>query len=416
MKKPISFTWEVQSAAPIITLWNYKGEKIHSFAVNNPPKSAAKNLLGNNKRYLKEEAKKFYEQHGIRATNVVKVARGIVYNEVYKHFPEWYKLCRTTSWTPMGQRFEYLETEELLQQCRKDGIANIIPIVAYFKKSPQELKKALGETTWKKLCKNTYSRNRLLFLKSSAQLAEPVEWNAVPSTILKSKTHFTPEVYSWLIRTQDIPLKNYSKDYNIQREASIYIDTQRMCIGAGETFNPNWSKRRMKEEHDRLSRMQQEIANRREAEYNSEYAKLRKVDFRELHEGLEVIKFESGVVATPLVNMQQVQEEGSKMHHCVVNYARMCAEGEYLVWHLTKGSVETTLGITAQHENYVIAVSKDKYNLQQHYGFCNAAVEDEDLKAAAKSVVKMLNEKNKEKVLDDAANLAVSLDRELESA
>ena len=35
---------------------------------------------------------------------------------------------------------------------------------------------------------------------------------------------------------------------------------------------------------------------------------------------------------------------------------------------------------------------------------------DEDLKAAAKSIVKMLNEKNKEKVLDDAANLAVSLD------
>ena len=106
----------------------------------------------------------------------------------------------------------------------------------------------------------------------------------------------------------------------------------------------------------------------------------------------------------------------------------MC-EGEYLVWHLTKGNVETTLGITAQYENYIIAMSKGKYNLQQHYGFCNAAVEDEDLKAAAKSVVKMLNEKNKEKVLDDAANLApigdsfamrthraVSLDRELESA
>ena len=415
MKKPISFTWEVRSAVPIITLWNYRGEKIHSFAVNNPPESAAKNLLGNNKRYLKEEAKKFYEQHGIRATNVVKVARGIVYNEVCKQFPEWYELCRTSSWIPGGHMFKYLETEELLQQCRKDGIANIIPIVAYFKKSPQELKKALGETTWKKLCKNTYSRNRLLFLKSDARLT-PVELNAVPSTILKSKMYLAPEVYSWLIRTQDVPLKNYPKNSNIQREARIYVDTRLMCRDAGETFNPNWSKRRMKEEHDRLSRMQREIADRREAEYNLEYAKLLKVDFRELHEGLEVIKFESGVVAIPLVNMQQVQEEGSKMHHCVGSYASMCARGEYLVWHLTKGSVETTLGITAQHENYVIAMSKDKYNLQQHYGFCNAAVEDEDLKAAAKSVVKMLNEKNKEKVLDDAANLAVSLDRELEAA
>lgn len=416
MKKPISFTWDVRSAVPVIDLWNYKGERILSFAVSNPPKSAAKNLLGNNKRYLKEEAKKFNEQHGIRATNVVKIARGIVHNEVHKQFPEWYKLCRTTSWIPMGQMFEYLETEELLQQCRKDGIANVIPIVAFFKKSPQELKKALGETTWKKLCKNTYSRNRLLFMKSYARFT-PVDWNVVPSTILKSsRTHFSPEVYSWLIRTQDIPLKNYSKDYNVQRDAIYYLDTKRMCVQAGETFNPNWSKRRMKEEHDRLSRMQQEIADRRQAERNAEYAKLLKVDFRELHKGLEVMEFDSGVVAVPLVNMQQVQEEGSKMHHCVGSYARMCAKGEYLVWHLTKGSVETTLGITAQHDNYVIAMSKDKYNLQQHHGFCNAAVEDADLKVAANSVVKMLNEKNKEKVLDDAANLAVSLDRELESA
>ena len=398
-KTPISFTWEVRFAAPIITLWNYKGEKIHSFSAHNPPKSAAKDILGNNKRYLKEEAKKFNEQHGICATNVVKVARGIVYNEVYKQFPEWYRLCRTTSWTPMSHMFKYLETEELLQQCRKDGIANIIPIVAYFKKSPQELKKALGETTWKKLCKNTYSRNRLLFMKSYARLT-PVEWNAVPSTLLKSRMYLEPEVYLWLIRTQDIPLKNYPKNSNIQREARIYIDTQLMCRDAGETFNPNWSKRRMKEEHDRLSRMQQEIANRRQAERNAEYAKLLKVDFRELHKGLEITEFDSGVVAVPLVNMQQVQEEGSKMHHCVGSYANMCAKGEYLVWHLTKGSVETTLGITTQHENYDIAMSGDKYNLQQHYGFCNAAVEEEDLKVAAKSVVKMLNEKNKEKVLD----------------
>lgn len=403
-KTPISFTWNVNENIPLITMWNHKAEKIISFQCSNPPSSAAKSLLGDNKRYLKEEAKKFYERHGIRATNVVKIARGIVYNEVHKQFPEWYKLCRSTSWTPVGHRFEYLETEELLQECRKDGIANIIPIVAYFKKPPQELKKALGDATWKKLCKNTYSRNRLLFMKSNNRLT-PVDWNAVPSTILKSRTHFTPEVYSWLIRTQDIPLKNYSKDYNIQREASIYIDTQRMCIGAGETFNPNWSKRRMKEEHDRLSRMQQEIANRKQAERNAEYAKLLKVDFRELHMGLETIEFDSGVVAVPLVNMQQVQEEGSKMHHCVGSYASMCAKGEYLVWHLTKGDVETTLGITAQHESYIIAMSKDKYNLQQHYGFCNATVEDEDLKDAARSVVRMLNEKNKEKVLDEKAEV-----------
>ena len=74
MHTPISFTWEVEHPVPIITLWNHKGEKLYSFSAHNPPKSAAKNLLGNDKRYLKEEAKKFYEQHGVCATNVVKIA------------------------------------------------------------------------------------------------------------------------------------------------------------------------------------------------------------------------------------------------------------------------------------------------------------------------------------------------------
>lgn len=389
MLKPVSFTWDLnkRSAVPVINMWDYKGEKIISFNCANPPKSASKHILGNNKRTLKGSAKEFYEKHGILATNVVKIARGIVHSEVHKQFPEWYKLCRTTSWTPMGNRFEYLETEELLQQCRKDGIANVIPIVAYFGKSPQELKKSLGEQAWKKLCKNSYSRNRLLFLKSTSRVT-PVDWDAVPSTILKGRTQWTPEVYEWLIKTQDCHLKSITTDYNIQREASYYLDTKRMCIDAGEAFNPNWSKRRMKEEHDRLSRIQQEIANRRAAEHDAEYAKLLEKDFRELHCGLTPVHFDSGVVATPLVNMQQVQGEGSKMHHCVGSYANMCAKGTYLVWHLTKGSVETTLGIS---------VYKGEYKFSQHYGHCNAIIEDQDLKDAAVFIVNMLNEQNKVK-------------------
>ena len=153
----------------------------------------------------------------------------------------------------------------------------------------------------------------------------------------------------------------------------------------------------MKEEHDRLSRIQQEIANRRAAEYNVEYAKLLEKDFRELHKGLETIHLDSGVIANPLVNMQQVQEEGSKMHHCVGSYASMCAKGEYLVWHLTKGDVETTLGINVQSERVMIAFGKNLYNFNQHFGHCNAIVEDQDLKDAAIFIVNMLNEQNKVK-------------------
>lgn len=396
MKKPISFTWSFASDLPVINVWNYKGESVCNFPVSNLPSSASKHLLGNNKRNTKKNAKLFYEKHGITAANVVKILRGITYNEVLKQFPEWYKLSRTTSWIPRAKKFEYLETEDLLQQCKKDGIENVIPIVAWYKKSPQELKKALGENQWKKFCKNSYSRNRLLFLTSNDNFS-PIDWNTLPSTLLKARLAYRPEVYEWLLRTQEVSLnKMLEYDFNLQREIHTYLDTKRLCEAEGETFNPKWSKRRMKEEHDRLSRMQQEIANRKRVERDAEYAKLLARDFRDMHKGLEVIKFDSGVIATPLLNMQQVQDEGRKMKHCVGAYDSLCAEGEYLVWHLTKGATETTLGINVQNNDYLVATSKDKYNLEQHYGVCNAVVEDNDLKNAAKDIVKLLNEINKE--------------------
>lgn len=37
------------------------------------------------------------------------------------------------------------------------------------------------------------------------------------------------------------------------------------------------------------------------------------------------------------------------------------------------------------------------YNFNQHFGHCNAIVEDQDLKAAAIFIVNMLNEQNKVK-------------------
>ena len=77
------------------------------------------------------------------------------------------------------------------------------------------------------------------------------------------------------------------------------------------------------------------------------------------------------------------------MHHCVGSYARMCAKGEYLVWRLTRGDVETTLGID---------VHQGKYSFDQHYGHCNAIVEDQDFKQAALDIIERLNEKNQKVV------------------
>ena len=45
----------------------------------------------------------------------------------------------------------------------------------------------------------------------------------------------------------------------------------------------------------------------------------------------------------------------------------------------------------------MIAFGKNLYNFNQHFGHCNAIVEDQDLKDAAIFIVNMLIEQNKVK-------------------
>lgn len=385
----VNHTWDTSEYIPRLNLWNFKGEKITSFYISKIPKKASDAFLTKNKAMLKMKAQEFYKKHQVRAVNVLKIAKGIVFREVIGAFPEWYRLCRTTNWVPTGDRFKYLEVEELLQQCRKDGIANIIPIVAWYKKSPQELKKLLGDKEWKSLCKNTYTRNRYLFFKAKVQ--PPVVWNKIPSTLLASELVYSADVYEWVIKTQELKLKEIVKGgYKIRLSATLYTDTKRMCNDVGVNFNPNWSARRMKEEHERLTILHQEHRNKLRAEYDKEYAQRMKIDFCSLHKGLEEITFDSGVVATPLVNMQQVQDEGTKMHHCVGSYAEYCARGAYLVWHLRKGAEESTLGIQViKHQD-----STKQYVIQQHYGKYNSEVSDRDFVEAANTIIKVMNTSN----------------------
>ena len=82
--------------------------------------------------------------------------------------------------------------------------------------------------------------------------------------------------------------------------------------------------------------------------------------------------------------MQEVREEGKKMHHCVGGYAASCARGEYLVFSLTKGEEEATLGIS---------VRDGKYTFNQMYHKYNKVVEDKDFFSTSDTIIKTLNKR-----------------------
>ena len=332
-------------------------------------------------------AKYFTNKFGVTPSNLCKIIAGVVLEKVVKAHPEWDKLFASKRSWHHGNKFEYIEYEPEMQQCRKDGIPHLIPFVGKFGKTPQELKKHFGAAKWKKVCKNTYSRNKLL-------ANTRVEYEA-HATILNLKSDALRYVHNDSLimpmsLIDDIRKDLKLKSYKAMHKNSSYIlafnivrDTLRGVPNAKLT----WSYRRFKEEHAKMVQSQTLEANKARAERDEEYAKRLKINFKDLHSWLEPVEFESGVKAIPLMNMQEVILEGSTMRHCVGSYAELAARGGYVVWHLTKGEVEATLGINAGYD----LVTCRKYSFQQMYGKFNEIIADGDFKKAADWIVDKMN-------------------------
>ena len=88
------------------------------------------------------------------------------------------------------------------------------------------------------------------------------------------------------------------------------------------------------------------------------------------------------------------------MRHCVGGYAGRCAKGDYVVWHLTKGSEEATLGISSN--GYLDGDElKHKYYFNQMYHSCNRVVTDEDFKKTATEIIDKMNKAVKIEVMSE---------------
>ncbi len=368
--------------------------------------------------YKWSHAKEYTKKYGITPANVAKKFNGISYSQVVSKHPNWVKVVQTRKGRIKPNLFHSIESVDLVDQAVKDGLKNITPLIVLFNESPKELKKRFGDSNWKALCKNSFSRNRLIYHALNQHWLAPIEaeivmyYNNYPSTLFRNKW-YTRDYESVMLALKTVNCSMAKMDEiknrrELNKICDIWRDTKSMCERQGVTFNPRWSWRRIQEEHHRMVAEQQREAQRMQAERDAEYAKLLNVDFRTLHKGLEIIEFDSGVIATPLINMEQVQIQGQKEHHCVGIYASSCAHGNYLVWSLKKGEVKSTLGINVIEPRPVAQRGVvDVYVASQHYHACNKSVEDQDFIDAASKIVKMLNEKNK---------VEKALDKELEAA
>ena len=360
-------------------------------------------VLGSKPR--KEVCKQFFNDHGVTPTYVRKRINAFMKQRVFDAAPNCNKLLFKGAKSGVGTTWDRFEYEEIAEQCKKDGIENVIPAVVKFGMTPQELKKELGKSMWKKICNNSYTKNRIIY-HSTKNLKNACfeDFAEVPFTLAKSSyTYQHKDIWKYM-KNSGLPMKAFvkgkmygypdiaiSSNKEQQQEAKkivdIYMDTFRMSQHLNQPFNPEWSVRRMHEEHERLMQMQRDILRKQEATANS-------VRFDEFQK-LPVVEY-NGVVATPLLTRAEVIAEGENMRHCVGGYARLCAQGTYVVYSLCKDGQCTTLGISRHKTTHEKANHAFNYILNQHYGRFNKQVNDSDFTETAKKVIQTLHKVNKE--------------------
>lgn len=288
-----------------------------------------------------------------------------------------------------------------------DGLYNILPLVVVTGKSPQELSKTI-KNKWKVLANNSLNKNKVIAKVYITAIRHGHMYHLEALAHCASIAHLPTTLLHWHRKplfSGGLPLLQYLTDNfrgswgdrgKIIQAAMYYRDTKRLAEQLGRKFNPKWSARCMKEEHDRMTR-----------EIN---AKLYSPDVFECLKDVEPKSFShQGYQATLLMSARDIADEGSAMGHCVGGYTSLVGNGHYLVYSVTKdGGRSSTIGLSrkkvrkwvspepgdvspelgdAPYECKVV----DTYEFNQHFGRFNELVTDEDEKQIPTLLLKLLN-------------------------
>lgn len=355
-----------------------------------------------------DKAKKFFETYGVSPAVFRKCFNAFVKRELYDKYPLWAGLTEFTSTkkAKILPDLYWLENYEVFEQLAKDNNKHLIPISALFGvKTAEELSGMFPKAEWKKICKNSYSRNHMIYCivrvrhgSTKECVTQVIESNSLPSTILKSKQLarvLLPDDFNFMKQSGiaykywNLRLRNTKQSVEFASLWNTFRDTCRMAGDLQQPFSTRWSVRRMKEEHERLIRLQiTEQAKKDQEKYSRKVA-----DKHEFE--LPIISWKN-TIAKPLLTYGEVVEEGARQGHCVGGYAQACVDGRYLVYSLEKEGKRSTLGISVSSMD-TIDGKKVFYGFSQHYMAYNRQVEDEDLMDCANAVMDKLVKLQKEK-------------------
>lgn len=278
------------------------------------------------------------------------------------------------------------ELKNLLDLTEEDGLKTIQPFVFHMSRSPAELKKLLGKGLWKRLCGQSYTRNRAC-AKGLGILPGSLDLKHVQS--LKNQLELMLQLPSkYLVRGGNNPIGfgkaaiiyvGLEKRGEVQRlvggdfstrplEVQIIGDTLSMASRLGVQCNPEWPWAKWEEKHEEFTaRVELGKFSTKVFDWTEEPWVVRSFSTK--------CEWEDEWTFTLLDNAYAIRKEGLRMHHCVSAYAHRSEKRNYMVYHVTKnGESYSTLGLTIAG-NIVI---------QQHLKACNKAVSMEAKECANK--------------------------------
>lgn len=280
---------------------------------------------------------------------------------------------------------------ELLYKLEKNSMLPIAPFLIGEKptyNSAVEMRKNVGNSTWKRLLRNTFNHNYLLTC-INFESCEKIYPNWSYTKFLYSEYinffNLKPVMFNFLDETNiektAMKYRFVSKYDKLREFRNIFLDTQRMATQNGFNFNRQWSPKRMKEEHDNMvKRINQKKYSKEKISWLVKYPRELTLD---------------NCSARLLESPYDFVVEGNKMGHCVASYSKYCTNGKYIVYHVESKNEQSTIGFDCIDGNI--------NSINQHYGKYNARVMDENHKMMAEHILHRL--KNLDCRLE-AANIA----------
>lgn len=279
------------------------------------------------------------------------------------------------------------ERKEFIIQLEKDNMRNVVP---FFLESSDEhsvtsFRKLVGKSTWKKLLRNSESRNKKLahyFYNRRNWYGEDDKYSLQYLSTLPSSL-IPKNVFGDVPSLEEVSLfkhmKILTKPFEQGRISNTVKDCKRMannlgrCLPKGHT---KWNYGEWYQHHEKLV----ELTNLKK------YSK----DRFEWLDVLKDINLESeNYTGDILDNAFDIRNEGDAMKHCVGEYSGSVENGDYIVISIRNkedGDRSSTLGLNVYKGEKSFTVKHS-----QHYKQCNKRVECAEEKEFAQNIITAVN-------------------------